>query len=216
MKSYIVASPRAIQPDLDGEPRVYHSETIYAVYKRLNDTYFLPAIQREFVWKPEQIIRLFDSIMQDYPIGAFLFWELTLESRDRWNAYKFAVDATEAGTHNHLADLVGVPRPVLVLDGQQRLTSLLVGLKGKYTMRVRYDRPPEDPLAWSDKKLYLDLLTNPSGAPHQRTGLRYNLRFLDTATASQNTTGSYWFRVGRVLDCVTEDEIYKLKHAETY
>ena len=36
--------------------------------------YVLPAIQREFVWKPEQICRLFDSLMQGYPFGTFLFW----------------------------------------------------------------------------------------------------------------------------------------------
>ena len=35
--------------------------------------YVLPAIQREYVWGTSQIERLFDSIMQDYPIGAFLF-----------------------------------------------------------------------------------------------------------------------------------------------
>lgn len=33
--------------------------------------YVLPAIQREYVWETSQIERLFDSIMQDYPIGAF-------------------------------------------------------------------------------------------------------------------------------------------------
>jgi hypothetical protein len=32
-----------------------------------NKSYILPAIQREFVWKPEQIERLFDSLMQGYP-----------------------------------------------------------------------------------------------------------------------------------------------------
>ena len=36
--------------------------------------YVLPAIQREFVWKPEQICRLFDSIMQEIPFGTILFW----------------------------------------------------------------------------------------------------------------------------------------------
>ena len=34
----------------------------------------LPAIQREFVWRPEQIYRLFDSLMQGYPFGTFLYW----------------------------------------------------------------------------------------------------------------------------------------------
>ena len=55
---------------------MYQSDTIVAVLKQVNDTYFLPAIQREFVWKPAQVTRLFDSIMQDYPIGSFLFWQL--------------------------------------------------------------------------------------------------------------------------------------------
>ncbi len=36
----------------------------------------LPAIQREFVWQPEQICRLFDSLMQGYPFGTFLYWRV--------------------------------------------------------------------------------------------------------------------------------------------
>ena len=36
--------------------------------------YLLPAIQREVVWSTDQIQRLFDSLMRDYPIGSFLFW----------------------------------------------------------------------------------------------------------------------------------------------
>ena len=35
----------------------------------------LPAIQREYVWKPSQVIRVFDSVMRGYPIGSFLFVE---------------------------------------------------------------------------------------------------------------------------------------------
>ena len=33
--------------------------------------YLLPAIQREFVWRPEQICRLFDSLLQGYRLGPF-------------------------------------------------------------------------------------------------------------------------------------------------
>lgn len=36
--------------------------------------YVLPSIQRDYVWSTEQIETLFDSLMQDYPIGTFLFW----------------------------------------------------------------------------------------------------------------------------------------------
>ena len=36
----------------------------------------LPAIQREFAWDTDQVVRLFDSLMRGYPIGAFLFWNV--------------------------------------------------------------------------------------------------------------------------------------------
>lgn len=36
----------------------------------------LPDIQRSFVWKPDQIYKLFDSLMRGYPISTFLFWKL--------------------------------------------------------------------------------------------------------------------------------------------
>jgi hypothetical protein len=44
-----------------------------------NSEYVLPAIQREFVWKTDQIRALFDSLMRGYPIGAFLFWKVGTE-----------------------------------------------------------------------------------------------------------------------------------------
>ena len=67
----------------------YQSDTIAATIGHLNRRYFLPAIQREFVWSPDAVIRLFDSIMRVYPIGSFLFWELKPENRDKWEIYKF-------------------------------------------------------------------------------------------------------------------------------
>ncbi|MGH7080606.1 MAG: DUF262 domain-containing protein [Acetobacteraceae bacterium] len=38
--------------------------------------FLLPAIQREFIWEPDKIEWLFDSLLQEYPIGSFLFWEV--------------------------------------------------------------------------------------------------------------------------------------------
>ncbi len=41
--------------------------------------YVLPAIQREFTWRPNQIAGLFDSLMQGYPIGSrSLYWRVLL------------------------------------------------------------------------------------------------------------------------------------------
>ena len=78
----------------------YRSETIATTVNRLNIQYFLPAIQREFVWRPAQIVQLFDSIMRGYPISSFLFWELQKQNRDKWEAYTFVNKATHGGTHN--------------------------------------------------------------------------------------------------------------------
>ena len=41
----------------------------------------LPAIQREFVWGPDQICRLFDTLMQGYPFGTFLYWQVEPENK---------------------------------------------------------------------------------------------------------------------------------------
>ena len=54
--------------------------SIKNVIEELNVSYFLPDIQREYVWlrceKEKKIEQLFDSILRGYPIGAFLFWKL--------------------------------------------------------------------------------------------------------------------------------------------
>ena len=48
-------------------------KTIKTAMENIESHHFvLPAIQRKFVWSPEQIEMLFDSIMRDYPINAFM------------------------------------------------------------------------------------------------------------------------------------------------
>jgi len=90
--------------------------------------FWLPNIQRNFVWKEEQIERLFDSILRQYPIGTLLVWRTksTIKRRkfiDNWrrriNLNDFFVPQDDANK-------------MLVLDGQQRLQSLFIGLKGTY------------------------------------------------------------------------------------
>ncbi len=103
----------------------YKSDTIATVLKRLNVNYFLPVIQREYVWHQDQIIQLFDSIMRSYPVGSFLFWELDQDNNDKWDVYQFVQNYVQDETHNAQANTEGVQQLTLVLDGQQRLTSLL-------------------------------------------------------------------------------------------
>lgn len=109
-------------------------QTIRKIVSGLNDDefegggYWLPNIQRPFVWSQEQIGRLFDSIMREYPISTLLVWK----TRESVKSRKF-ID-------NYHADVklstFYVPEntksKLMVLDGQQRLQSLYIGLKGSY------------------------------------------------------------------------------------
>jgi hypothetical protein len=90
--------------------------------------FWLPNIQRPFVWKEEQIYSLFDSILRKYPISTLLVWKTRQEIRcrkfiDIYNP-KRGLSSTFVPTTKN--------RKSIVLDGQQRLQSLLIGLKGSY------------------------------------------------------------------------------------
>lgn len=51
------------------------SITIYEALQNIKDgKYVMPAFQRQYVWSMEQIEKLWDSILLDYPIATFLFW----------------------------------------------------------------------------------------------------------------------------------------------
>ena len=160
--------------------------------------FFLPAIQREFVWKPEQITRLFDSIMKGYPIGSFLFWEVGEENVATFDFYKFMEKYHERDYYNNpKANLEGVKNIGCVLDGQQRLTALFIGLRGTYTEKLPYRRR-DDPNAFPEKRLYLNLL---SRAPVDGNDEDlYDFRFLTEKEASYRDEKTYWFSVGEVLN----------------
>lgn len=82
----------------------------------------LPDIQRPFVWKNLKVRDLFDSMYRGYPVGYLLLWENGLDS-----------DKT-----------IGVekkqkPPRLVIVDGQQRLTSLYAVMKGVPVTRENYE-----------------------------------------------------------------------------
>ena len=103
--------------------------------------YVLPAIQREFVWEPEQICSFFDSLMRGYPFGTFLFWRIDQANSANYKFYGFVRDYHERD-RPHCPELGLVRnRPLTaVLDGQQRLTALNIGLRGSISLREPYKR----------------------------------------------------------------------------
>lgn len=166
------------------------AETLEAVDAKL---YLLPAIQREFVWSTRQIEQLFDSILRGYPIGSFLFWQVDPARQGDYQFYEFVRDYHERDhRHNPKASLNGVHGLTAILDGQQRLTSLYVGMKGSYAFRTK-GKWWTSPDAFPKRRLYLDLLE-----PDDDWDGGYRFRFLTTKEVNEND--ARWFPVGKVLD----------------
>jgi len=168
------------------------SEVINDIHSK---KYLLPSIQREFVWSPEQIKMLFDSLMRNYPINSFLFWKVPREKSGEFKFYEFLRDYHQKDNkHNPKANINGNEDVMAVLDGQQRLTSLYIALKGTYAYKIAYKKW-NNPLAYPKKKLYINLLDTPEDFSYE-----YEFEFLTEKESKQLDETHHWFPVGKILD----------------
>lgn len=157
----------------------------------------LPAIQREFVWRSDRICRLFDSLMQGYPFGTFLYWRVAPENSGKFKFFDFVLNYHERDDP-HCPKLPEMPNRQLtaVLDGQQRLTALNIGLRGSIARKL-----PRlwwnNPNAFPAMKLYLDLLWQPD--EDDEAGLKYRFRFLTDHQSRTSNENVCWFPVSQVL-----------------
>ena len=183
--------------------------------------YVLPAIQREFVWSPEQICDLFDSVMQGYPFGEFLFWRIEPENSSMYRCYDFARDYHQRD-NPHCPDLGVLPdrQLIAVLDGQQRLTAFNIGLRG--SMAVKLPRLWwSSPDAFPKRVLALDLL---KGTGRDEKGNRYMFDFVDEHRIGLRD-GCLWFKVPEILtmnsgpdmnDWLTEKDLDRGEHSRAF
>jgi uncharacterized protein with ParB-like and HNH nuclease domain len=89
---------------------------ISQVIDKINDSQiFVPAFQREYVWKREDAKSLFVSLIRKYPTGTLLTWETTQPPELK-------------GSIRHTKEMGAVK---LILDGQQRITTIYIILEGK-------------------------------------------------------------------------------------
>ncbi|PDX44601.1 hypothetical protein BB473_02885 [Helicobacter pylori] len=189
---------------------VFLDKSIKEVVDELNVRYFLPDIQREYVWlkkaDEKKIEQLFDSILRGYPIGSFLFWKLPKEDiaksdeqdSDKLNfqLYQFITNYDERKPHNEKIRIEEIRRDDLsiVLDGQQRLTSLYIGLKGTRTLKKK-NAKINNPNAYEEKRLYLNLKHQPNmDSPED------NYQFEFHAKKPENDKKHFWFKVGDILE----------------
>ncbi|WQX80307.1 DUF262 domain-containing protein [Helicobacter pylori] len=189
---------------------VFLDKSIKDVVDELNVRYFLPDIQREYVWlknaDEKRIEQLFDSILRGYPIGSFLFWKLPKEDiaksdeqdSDKLNfqLYQFITNYDERKPHNEKIRIEQIKRDDLsiVLDGQQRLTSLYIGLKGTRTLKKKKARN-DNPNAYEEKRLYLNLKHQPN-----MDNPEDNYQFEFHAKTPENDKEHWWFKVGDILE----------------
>jgi uncharacterized protein with ParB-like and HNH nuclease domain len=170
--------------------------TIMAALSRIQHTnYVLPAIQREFVWKPEQIERLFDSLMQGYPFGTFLFWKVDPSTSGKFKFYDFVLNYHQRDAA-HCPELPTLHNQAVtaVLDGQQRLTALNIGLRGSIAVK-QPNKWWTNPDAFPKRTLRLNLLASLEA---DEDGIVYKLRFLDDAQAARSPE-TLWFKVPEIL-----------------
>lgn len=119
-------------------PRLNPNQSVVEVLADIDDDiYQLPSIQRQFVWEETQILRLLDSIMCGYPIGAMIVWKPKEGIRCR----PFIKFYEQEDTRIIAKDPVpGELIPYMVLDGQQRMQSLRLAFKGSYNKEMAYLR----------------------------------------------------------------------------
>ncbi|MFZ4799493.1 MAG: DUF262 domain-containing protein [Bacteroidia bacterium] len=184
--------------------------------------FLLPSIQRRFVWNTEQIELLFDSIMQDYPINTFMFWRVNSdEIKNLFRFYDFLKKYIGyKGGNNEERKTKGYKDFNAVIDGQQRLNSLYIGLKGSYANRQYvYNKKIyyKDESSYPTRKLYLDLL-NPIETDEQKKKYDFQLlihnehkkeneqttKQVTDEFGNQKTMDCYWFEVGKILEFKSE------------
>lgn len=171
-----------------------------AIDEIVDRTYLLPAIQRKFVWGADKIEVLFDSIMRGYPINSFMFWDIKSSTiKENFKFYQFLTEYRSFFKEdNPDIDTKGYKDFIAVIDGQQRLTSIYLGLKGTYA----YKMPRK---WWSDneeniptRRLYLELSERLPDENERQ--MEYNFLFLtEKEVQKENSLGKNWFKVNEIL-----------------
>ena len=182
-----------------------NSITIYEAMKNIeNGKYVMPAFQRQYVWSIEQIEKLWDSILLDYPISNFLFWHID-DKNVTWDTYfcHFLKQATFNSRKQ--SDDVNFPinsidfsyTDIAILDGQQRLTSLFLSLFGETYLRPRYSNKNSGVMYVY--KLFIELDKNKIEQDEEDyNSKKYDIKFTSKGLSINSSTTQ--FEIRNILD----------------
>jgi hypothetical protein len=144
--------------------------------------------------------------MRRYPISSFLFWQVPKEARDDIEAYRFLSSVREWGNRAQHVRVPGDQELIFVLDGQQRLTSLYVGLQGTYN--DRRTKSGKGSKTYVEKKLFLNLLHDGRVPDPNNWQKHYDFKFFDHIPVLERN--AYWFETGRILRVSSEAAMKEL------
>lgn len=208
----------------------YKKQTIKTVIEDIDHKkVYLPALQRKFVWGKHQIELLFDSLMRNYPFGTFLFWRLHRKNAEQYVFYEFLTEYDERNPYNRRKTGAFSHEEIIgVLDGQQRLSSIYIGLMGTHTEKKPYKRA-SSANAYPRMCLYLNLLSLPYLVDKENRiqtleEQNFEFRFLVETNAEKaierrlppgdnnqpTNEPVFWMKVGKVLSWDAEPEFDRL------
>ena len=162
-----------------------------------DNNWYLPAFQREFRWNEKQINALFDSIMKKLPIGSFLFWQVPqnyIDKRDNYPFFEFCKELSkeEIILHPQATINENKKKVISVLDGQQRISALYIGLKGGYKINTHLK-----------KYLHSNLLCTENNSTKGR------FKFISEDEANKESEKNYrkisWYPMRNILKNVSDD-----------
>ncbi|WP_416174932.1 MAG: DUF262 domain-containing protein [Bifidobacterium crudilactis] len=182
--------------------------------------YLLPGIQRRFTWGMDRIEKLFDSVMRGYPINTLMLWHVSDDLvKCDYRFYSFIESYSEergGGRGNKYFATDGYGDFYAVIDGQQRLTSLYLGLLGTYSSHQRY-KPWDKTGSFTKMVLCLDLIgkDDQDDADHAYD-FKFRKKTEHEPEVTVDTSGirHYWFEVREIMSMSDEDAVrgYIRKH----
>lgn len=183
------------------------AKSVREILPRLNDSLFIPCLQRDYCWDQSQVEMLWDSLLRGLPLGSLLIWDDEKNGPRKEPAYSFIqhyVNSRSFSFEDHIRrysqrfSFDELPASYsLVLDGQQRLTSFYIGLHGSYTTRS-YRGWVSNRGAWNQRELYLDVLSGTSASDDDRA-LVYEFDFRKSGGLS-SSEDSYWYPVSGLIE----------------
>lgn len=115
----------------------YIGISVKEAINKINVSWFLPAIQRPYVWGSRYesegyICKLFDSLYHRYPIGGLIMWETDAAVAHR----EFLTEYKQGDVYHNVEEGLYDRHKCLIYDGQQRLQTLFSCLKYTFNDRV--------------------------------------------------------------------------------